>query len=239
MLGKLLRWLIGVLLLPVGLSFLWSAGRLLGRLAESADPSAPFVAGLASAALLRLFLDPRSSWAGRVFQGVYVFGHELTHAAAAWLHGAHVGGFKAGADGGHVDISRSNAVIALAPYCVPVYAAAVALVYRAWSWARPSPGGAEAFLYLMGLAVAFHLLFTAESLWRVRQPDLKAGGGTLFSLAVIAAANGLGLLLILKALFPGSVPLGPALAEAVAGGWAFWRWTAAAGRRAVEGAAGR
>src|SRR5215204_1726879 len=47
---------------------------------------------------------------------VYVFGHELTHAVWAWLFGGRVKRFKASASGGHVILTKSNFLIALAPY---------------------------------------------------------------------------------------------------------------------------
>ena len=142
---------------------------------------------------------------------VYVFGHELTHALAAWMSGAKVHAFKAGAEGGHVDLSSSNAFIALAPYCLPVYTVAVIFSYRAVLWLKPALAGESVFLLLIGLTLAFHALYTVECLWDLRQPDLAAAGGLVFSLALILLANAAALLLLLKALFPGLVALTPHL----------------------------
>lgn len=156
---------------------------------------------------------------------LYVVGHELTHAAAAWMSGYNVNGFSVGAEGGHVDVSRSNWFIALAPYVVPLYALAVVLGYRLWLWyASVSASGLahEVFLLALGAALSFHWLFTAGALWSVKQPDLDLAGGTIFSLVLICLGNGVVLLLALKCLFPRVVSLAAAARlahEFTAGFW--------------------
>ncbi len=154
----------------------------------------------------------------------YVFGHELTHALAAWAVGAQVHGFHVGEDGGHVDLSRSNAFIALAPYCVPIYTLLVIAGYRVLVWLRPGAGSPGLFLGLLGLTLAFHVLLTFESLVDQRQPDLTAAGGVVFSLALIALSNGLLVLLLLKLLFPRAVALSEPLWLVMTSSAAFWSW---------------
>ena len=63
-------------------------------------------------------LLPKPMW-------VYVFGHELTHALWTWLMGGRVKQFKATSKGGHVIVTKTNFLIALAPYFFPVYAVLV------------------------------------------------------------------------------------------------------------------
>ena len=75
------------------------------------------VAGVACWLVIYLML-PKPMWA-------YVFGHELTHALCAWMMGGKVKRFKATSKGGHVVLTRSNFLIALAPYFFPIYAVAV------------------------------------------------------------------------------------------------------------------
>lgn len=208
----LIRLLLGVVLLPTSaLVLVAGAGELVG------GASAPFWAGFA-AALARWW------YGGGLVRRLYVLGHELTHALAAWGMGAKVHAIHVGERGGHVDLSESNFIVALAPYCVPLYALLVVGAYRGWLWwqpARPAPG---LFLALMGAALAFHWALTAETLWSARQPDLQAAGGRIFSLSLIALANGLCLLLLSKALFPRSVDLGRAVARAYEGTRLFWGW---------------
>lgn len=232
----MLRLLIGVLLLPLSGSLLWVSAKTLAGVAVNSSTAAPFGAGLGLAFALWaihrwLLVDPvgPAAWAARGARWSYVLGHELTHAMAAWATGGSVYAISVGEKEGHVDLSHSSAFVALAPYCVPFYALAVALGYRVLLWARPDAGGEALFLFLLGGALAAHLLFTWDSLTQIRQPDLDAAGGVLFSVALIAIANALMVMLLLKGLFPDAVPLAANLREA--GGltkrfWSLaWLWS--------------
>ena len=114
-------------------------------------------------------------------------------------------------------------------HCWGVIALAVALGYRVLLWVKPEAGGEALFLFLMGGALGAHLLFTWDSLTQVRQPDLDAAGGVLFSWSLIAIVNALVILLLLKGLFPDAVPLLERLREAgalVRRFWSFaWLWS--------------
>lgn len=226
----MIRLLVGLALLPTSLIGLSTAAQALLSLTQ-ANGAAPFLGGLGSCAALwlvfRLGLSSESGplgWAAALWRRFYVLGHELTHAAAAWSVGAQVRGFHVGAQGGHVDLSRSNAFIALAPYCVPLYTLAVILGYRLLCFWRPSSHHPGIFLLLTGATLAFHLLLTFEALWDHRQPDLKAAGGTVFSLALIGLANAALIVLLLKALFPAHVDAGASLFRAAELTARFWQW---------------
>lgn len=226
----MLRLLIGLALMPSSALVLAAALRALVMLSPSLS-TLPFFVGFVLSLLFWLWgrHGAGDSWAwsrlGSAARRAYVFGHELTHALAAWSVGAKVLGFKAGDSGGHVDLSRSNAFIALAPYCAPIYAVPVVLGYRLWLAARPAGGGEGIFLGLMGLVLAFHMTQTFDCLWDNRQPDLSAAGGAVFSLSAIAFANGLVVLGLLKALFPGAVAFSASLRWAARWSWDFWAWT--------------
>ena len=118
--------------------------------------------------------------------------------------------------------SALSVFVALAPYCVPFYALAVAIGYRVLLWFKPDAGGESLFLFLLGAALGGHFFFTWDSLTQTRQPDLDAAGGALFSLTLIAIANALMILLLLKGLFPESVPLLDRLREAASLTKRFW-----------------
>lgn len=223
------RLLIGLLLLPLSGALVWAAAKTLAGVAVHSSTAAPFGAGLGlSFALwaIHRWLIPEPAgplaWAARGARWSYVLGHELTHAMAAWATGGSVYGIAVGEKEGHVDLSHSNMFVALAPYCVPFYALTVALAYRILLWARPGAGGEALFLFLLGGALGAHLLFTWDSLTSTRQPDLDAAGGVLFSLALIAIANALMIMLLLKGLFPESVPLLENLREAGGHVKRFW-----------------
>ena len=134
---------------------------------------------------------------------VYVLGHELTHAVWAWLFGGRLKRFKATARGGHVVISRTNSLIALAPYFFPLYAFLVVAVFVAghliWGWTRYQVW----FHLLLGAAYAFHVTMTIHVL-QTRQSDITQQG-YLFSTVVIWLGN-VGVLLLGIPLLTG-VPL--------------------------------
>lgn len=225
----MIRLFVGLALLPTACISLFMGARTLGALAMKPQGAMPFFGGLGLCAafwlLVRFGLCADSgplAFAASLSRRLYIFGHELTHAMAAWSLGAEVRGFHVGEEGGHVDLNESNFIIALAPYCVPLYTLLVILGYRLLLWWRPEGSFPEAFLLLMGATVAFHLLLTFECLWDRRQPDLAAAGGKVFSLALIGLANGALVTVLLKALFPHSVDLGGSVAQTAALSVKFW-----------------
>src|SRR6266436_991114 len=100
---KLKRFLIAILLLPVCYGVtrgLWFA---LGRFKDVPEGSFYFFAGVASYfAFQWVFFRPIRT---------YVFGHELSHAVAAWMSGADVKRFHVSKKGGSVSVSKSNVFI--------------------------------------------------------------------------------------------------------------------------------
>lgn len=129
---------------------------------------------------------------------IYVFGHELTHALWAWLFGGKVKRFRVSSRGGHVVITKSNSLIALAPYFFPVYVVLTAAVYAAghlvWNW-RPY---LVWFHLILGAAYAFHITLTWQAL-QTEQSDITSQG-YFFSAVVIVLGNLLVLLLGLSVL---------------------------------------
>ncbi|HEX4048109.1 MAG TPA: hypothetical protein VH309_09765 [Elusimicrobiota bacterium] len=229
------RLLVGLLLLPLSASLFWAAAKALAGAALGTPAAAPFAAGLglmtAAWLLGRHVLEPegRFGWGMRTARWLYVLGHELTHALAAWSSGGKVFAIHVEEKGGHVDLSHSSAFVALAPYCVPFHALLVVAGYRVLLWLKPEAQAEALFLLLMGAALAFHALMTWETLTQVKQPDLEHAGGNVFSFALIGLVNGLVVLALLKALFPESVALGPAVKAAGLSAWWFWTkaWTLA------------
>ncbi|MBI5883511.1 MAG: hypothetical protein HZB91_10460 [Elusimicrobia bacterium] len=226
----MIRLLLGIALAPLAVIVFAASLRCLGSLPGASPSVYPFLGGFALPVAARLVLDMRSSWFGRLVTGFYVLTHEMTHAIATWMGGGKVYGIKAGADGGHVDVSHVSTFASLAPYCVPLPTACVVLGYRAWVWLRGASGGESVFLFLMGLTIAFHLLATLECIWTEKQPDLDAGGGVVFSLVVITLFNGLVFLLVQKTLFPKHLDLAGTLGRALDESAGFWAWLVRGGR---------
>jgi hypothetical protein len=137
----------------------------------------PFLAGAACWLVIFLLL-PKPMW-------LYVLGHELTHALWVWLFGGQVKKMKVTSAGGHVVISKSNFVIALAPYFFPLYVVLVIVVFALgrffWNWHLVF------FHLLVGAAYAFHITLTCHVL-QTEQSDITSHGW-LFSLVVIFLGN--------------------------------------------------
>ena len=176
---KWCKTIIALLLLPVCVG----AGGALGRvLRASGNAETIWVAALSGAAcwVVIYLLLPRPMW-------VYVVGHELTHVLWTWLLGGRVRSFKASGQGGHVLVTKTNFVIALAPYFFPLYALLVVAVFLAghllWNWRAYVVW----FHLLLGAAYAFHLTLTCHIL-KERQSDIT-GQGYLFSTVVIFLGN--------------------------------------------------
>ena len=181
---KWIKFIIAVLLLPVCLGAaraLW----LVVRAGYGADTVwIPLLAGAACWIVIFLLM-PKPMW-------LYVFGHELTHALWTWLFGGQVKKMKVTSIGGHVIISKSNFLIALAPYFFPLYAVLVMGVFALgdfiWCW----HGWLAWFYLLLGAAYAFHVSLTLHVL-RTEQTDITSQG-YLFSAVVIFLGNAIPLL---------------------------------------------
>ncbi|MDD5657398.1 MAG: hypothetical protein PHF00_09120 [Elusimicrobia bacterium] len=219
----MIRLVVGLALLPTAVLTAAAAVRMLAALAWQRH-AWPFAVGALCGLGLWLLgvAAPRRGWT-QAARFVYVLGHELTHALAAWALGGRVHALKVGAEGGHVDLSRGGVFVCLAPYCLPLYALLVIAGFRLLLWVRPH-AELGAFLFLLGLTLSGHWLMTAECLWGRRQPDLACAGGRLFSLAVIGLSNGFVLMFLAKAFFPRSVGLWASLSQVARLSAGFWLW---------------
>ena len=176
---KWVKLIIAILLLPVCAGTAMALWKVLNACGGADTTWVPFLAGAACWIIIFLFL-PRPMW-------IYVFGHELTHALWTWLFWGQVRKMKVTSSGGHVVISKTNFLIALAPYFFPLYAAILILIFAIghliWNWQHY-------FVYfdlLVGAAYAFHVTLTFHTL-QTRQSDITSQG-YLFSAVVIFLGN--------------------------------------------------
>jgi hypothetical protein len=176
---KWAKLLIAVLLLPVCAGAL---GALTLVLRASGQADTIWIPGIAGAGcwLAVYLLLPKPMW-------LYVVGHEFTHALWTWGMGGKVKKFKVSSKGGHVIVTRTNFLIALAPYFFPLYAVLVVLFFMlgnmVWDWNRYAPW----FHLLLGAAYAFHVTLTFHVL-KQSQTDITSQGW-LFSGTVIFIGN--------------------------------------------------
>jgi hypothetical protein len=123
-----------------------------------------------------------------VFLYLYVLGHELTHILTIWAFRGRVSDWDATLEGGYVTTDKSNIVIALSPYFIPLWATVGVLVHLLFGLAMELPPAADKVMFgWVGFFWTFHLLWT---LWMIPrdQPDLKENG-TFLSLVIIYLAN--------------------------------------------------
>ncbi len=183
--------LLGFLLLPVCLGTAQALGKVLFATASMDRVWMPMLAGAACWVVIFLLL-PKPMW-------LYVFGHELTHAVWTWIFGGRVKRFQAASHGGHVITTKTNFVIALAPYFFPLYAVLLVAVFFIgdlfWQWHRVY---LTWFYLLLGAAYAFHVTLTWEIL-KTRQTDITSQG-RLFSAVVIFLGNAMVLVIAIPLL---------------------------------------
>lgn len=130
---------------------------------------------------------------------LYVLGHEAVHAGVAWLFGGKIKSFKVSEDGGSVGTDKSNFVIELAPYFIPIYAIIITVVYFVIASSYAING--TLFVFLIGFALAFHVVSTIE-IMKIRQPDIMKSG-YFFSIVIVYIINILVISLIFSLVFPG------------------------------------
>lgn len=174
----LFRWLTALALLGFMVAMMRT---LWAHWLEGRDLPSPAIAGLAGAGFALRWLLARLP-GGDPLELVDTLEHELTHALVGTLTFAPPVALTATLrDGGEVELKRSNPLAALAPYCLPLFAVALAgltLILRD-DWAAAGR-----------LGVAFLLGSFGWRLWRefhFGQSDFRVYG-FVFSMVFIAGA---------------------------------------------------
>ena len=179
MLSKIFRFLLGILLIPVDIGYALAFSEHLVAIRPVRSSELYFLLGItAYLAFHAMVAAPMRA---------YVFSHELMHAAAAWISGGQVKGFKVGSKKGSVTTNKATAFVALAPYLVPVYAILWALGFGAASLFWKTSSWAWLFFFGLGVWLTFHLVFTVAVL-KQKQSDLEVAG-PLLALDLILLGN--------------------------------------------------
>jgi len=107
--------------------------------------------------------------------------------AAGWLllkppDGLYVAGH------GQIEVERTNWLVTLAPYFVPLYMLVCLLLYVVSTQILGVQGLSRFWMFLVGLSYAFHFTYTSRMLFLHRQTDLEREG-VFFSLVIILLFN--------------------------------------------------
>ena len=187
-LKRLMRWVLGTLLLPLCWVTSWTFLSRFSQAAVHQDfwKTAEFWY-FATGALVMVGWF----WSGLLqpfFLYLYVLGHELTHVVFVWIFRGKVTDFHVSAAGGYITTNKTNLLIALSPYFVPFWSVVVVVTYAGLRHLVGFSQDWDRLLYgMIGVTWTFHMAWT---LWMIPrdQPDLKENG-TYLSLVVIYLAN--------------------------------------------------
>ena len=180
---KVLRFLAGIVLLPLCVAVSWSLADLLNSLPPTPELIPPQTLALVGGYFV---------WLGLYLcvmrpMHAYVWAHELTHALWGLLFLARIHSIRVKPTGGAVSLSKTNTLIALAPYFFPFYTMVVLLLRGILSFWIPMNPYELIWLFLVGFTWGFHFTFTVQTLL-IRQPDI-VDNGRVFSLTLIYLLN--------------------------------------------------
>ena len=189
MIALIIKLCIGILVIPfaIGASIAFYDNMLLVK--ELSENMRVFLWGIAAYVVLHIFFYKPTY--------LYVLGHEAVHAATSWMFGGRIKSMKASKDGGSVTTTRSNVIVELSPYFVPVYALVILCIYFIISASyRINP---TTFIFLIGFTLAFHMISTVEIL-KMKQPDIMKSG-YVFSIVLVYLLNMIIISLVFGAVF--------------------------------------
>ena len=191
MIKLIIKFIIGILALPLACgvtSAFYRNAILINELAKNLNY---FIWGIVIYVILHLLFYKPTYF--------YVLGHETVHAGMAWLFGGKIKSFKVSEEGGSVATDKSNAVIELAPYFIPIYAIIITVIYFVIASSYAING--SLFVFLIGFALAFHLISTIE-IMKVKQPDMLKSG-YFFSIIMVYMINIIVISVMFGLIFPG------------------------------------
>ena len=180
MFGRVTKFIIGIIILPVAIGVSIALFRQFGNVDSLGYSSSQFFLwGIVFYAGMHLLLFKP--------QYLYTVGHEATHAISTWLCGGKVTGFSVSKEGGAVTTTKNNFFISLSPYFVPFYTLVISGVYFLGSLVYNLSYLSSYFIFLVGFTLAFHIISTVEVM-RKEQPDILTTG-YVFSVTLIYIVN--------------------------------------------------
>jgi hypothetical protein len=174
---RIVKLIVGILAIPVMFGVTYAFYTNIVTVSQLSGILSYFVWGIVSYVFLHLLFYKPTFF--------YVLGHEAVHAAFAWVLGGKISSFTVNKEGGSVSTDKSNTFIELSPYFVPIYAIILMAIYFVISYSYKINGAA--FVYLIGFALAFHVVMTIEVM-KVKQPDILKSG-YLFSIVFVYVLN--------------------------------------------------
>lgn len=196
---KFIKFLIALVLLPTAVFAAAALGRIFISVFKQWQAALCFCAGMGVYALIHF------TWYN--FSRPYVFIHEMTHALAAFVCGYRIKDISIKKDSGYVKMSNTNTFVVLAPYFIPGYLVAAAVLYALAGLFVDLTPYRYVGLFGVGFLLSFHIIQTIKTLTETDQPDLTLAGGRFFSIMMILLANVFVLAVVLKILFPQAIIL--------------------------------
>ena len=190
MVKLLIKFLIGILSIPIAVGVTAAFYKNFVLITTLSGSLPLFFWGIVAYTILHLlFYKPTY---------MYVLGHEAVHAGIAWIFGGKIRSFKVSEKGGSVGTDKSNTIIELSPYFVPIYAIIIAVIYFVVASSYRING--SAFIFLIGFTLAFHMILTIEVM-KIRQPDIVKSG-YFFSIILVYVFNVIVISLMFSMIFP-------------------------------------
>lgn len=191
---KLIKYIIGALLIPLAIGFSRSFYDELLKLDDIGPKLNFFIWGIVIYMLMHLVL----------FRPTYLhaLGHESIHALATWLCGGHITSFSISGSGGSVTTSKTNFFIELSPYFIPTYTVILILIAPLIKNKLVENNWFPFYIFALGFTLGMHLIMTADSL-KIKQPDVLKSG-FLFSYLFIYVGNLIIVFLIFSLLMKGA-----------------------------------
>lgn len=185
--------------LQVWLNWVWGAGFFVLTYLIGAAVFMKFKVEVQQGFLLKpviwCFLGGGALWAlifytrvlERFFLFLYVLGHELTHAFFVWVFLGRISDMAITSEGGYVQTRRSNFIIALSPYFMPLLGMVLVALFLGARLVVDIPYEGYLLYGIVGFSWAFHILWTQDMLSR-GQSDLEECG-SFMSLGIISFFN--------------------------------------------------